>query len=36
MDTTKSIDLSSYANGVYFINVADDKGSSSYKVVLDK
>jgi hypothetical protein len=36
VDTTKSIDLSSYANGVYFINVADDNGSSSYKVVLDK
>jgi len=33
---TKSVDLSSYTNGVYFINVSDDNGSSSYKVVLDK
>ena len=36
IDTTKSIDLSSYTDGVYFINVSDDKGSSSYKVVLEK
>jgi hypothetical protein len=35
-ETTKTIDLTSFSNGVYFINVADDKGSSSYKVVLDK
>jgi len=34
--TTKSIDLSSFTNGVYFINVSDDNGSSSYKVVLEK
>lgn len=34
--TTKSIDLSNYTNGVYFINVSDDTGSSSYKVILDK
>lgn len=33
---TKTVDLSSYTNGVYFINVSDDSGSSSYKVVLDK
>lgn len=35
-ETTKSIDLSSYTDGVYFINVSDDNGSSSYKVVLEK
>jgi len=34
--TTKTIDLSQYTNGVYFINVSDDNGSSCYKVVLDK
>lgn len=34
--TSKSIDLSAYTNGIYFINVSDDNGSSSYKVVLDK
>lgn len=34
--TTKTIDLSSFTNGVYFINVSDDNGSSSYKVVLEK
>jgi hypothetical protein len=34
--TTKSIDLSTYTNGVYFINVSDDNGSSNYKVILDK
>ncbi len=33
---TKTIDLSSFTNGVYFINVSDDNGSSSYKVVLEK
>jgi hypothetical protein len=35
-ETTKSIDLSTYTNGVYFINVSDDNGSSNYKVILDK
>jgi Secretion system C-terminal sorting domain len=35
-ETTKSIDLSNYTNGVYFINVSDDNGSSNYKVILDK
>lgn len=34
--TNKTIDLSNYTNGVYFINVSDDNGSSSYKVVLEK
>ena len=34
--TSKSIDLSNYTNGVYFINVSDNTGSSSYKVILDK
>lgn len=35
-DNTKLIDLSNYMNGIYFINVSDDKGISSYKVVLNK
>ncbi|NDP27125.1 MAG: T9SS type A sorting domain-containing protein [Flavobacterium sp.] len=36
LGTTKNIDLSSFENGTYIINVTNDKGSSSYKVVLDK
>jgi hypothetical protein len=35
-DTTKKIDLSSMTNGVYFINATNDKGTSNYKVILDK
>ena len=35
-DTTKKIDLSSITNGVYFINATNDKGTSNYKVILDK
>lgn len=35
-ETKKQIDLSTSANGVYFIIVANDFGSSSCKVVLDK
>ena len=34
--TTKSIDLSSFNNGVYIIHVTGDTGSTSYEVVLDK
>ena len=34
--TTKKIDLSSMTNGVYFINATNDKGTSNYKVVIDK
>lgn len=34
--TIKNIDLSSYENGIYILNVSNDKGTSSYKVVLDK
>lgn len=33
---TKKIDLSSFNDGVYLINVSNDNGSSSYKVVLEK
>ena len=33
---TKSIDLSNLTNGVYFINTVNDKGSTNYKVILDK
>jgi hypothetical protein len=32
----KSIDLSSFANGIYFINVSNDNGSSKHKVILNK
>jgi hypothetical protein len=34
--TTKNIDLSSFENGTYIINVSNDKGTSNYKVVLNK
>jgi len=34
--TTKNIDLSNYGNGTYIINVSNDKGTSSYKVVVEK
>ncbi|MFM2369947.1 MAG: hypothetical protein RL619_2264 [Bacteroidota bacterium] len=34
--TTKSIDLSKYGNGIYIINVSNDKGTSNYKVILEK
>jgi flagellar hook assembly protein FlgD len=36
LETTKSIDLSGNANGLYIINVSTNETSSSYKVVLDK
>jgi hypothetical protein len=35
-DGTKNIDLSSFANGIYFINVSNDKGSLNHKIILDK
>lgn len=35
-DTTKKVDLSSFANGVYIFNLSNDKGTSTYKVLLDK
>lgn len=35
-ETSKQIDLSNFANGVYFIRVANEYGFSSYKIVLDK
>lgn len=34
--TTKNIDLSIYGNGIYIINVSNDKGTSSYKVIVEK
>ena len=34
--TTKSINLSSLENGTYIVNVSNDEGTSSYKVILDK
>lgn len=33
---TKSIDLSDFANGIYFITVSNDNGSLNHKVILDK
>lgn len=33
---TKNIDLSNFANGIYLINVSNDKGSSNHKVILNK
>ncbi len=34
--TTKKIDLSSFNDGIYIINVSDDNATSTYKVVLEK
>jgi hypothetical protein len=34
--TTKNMNLSSFENGTYIINVSNDKGTSNYKVVLNK
>lgn len=33
---TKSIDLSNFSNGIYFINVSNGNGSSNHKLILDK
>ncbi len=35
-ETSQQIDLSNFVNGVYFIRVTNDFGSSTYKIVLDK
>lgn len=34
--TTKSINLSNFENGTYIVNVSNDEGTSSYKLILDK
>ena len=37
IESTKSVDLSSFVNGIYIVNVSNDKGATSnYKVVLNK
>jgi hypothetical protein len=33
---TKAIDLSNFANGIYFINISNGNGFSNHKVILDK
>ncbi len=33
---TKTLDLSSYNNGLYIVSVTNNKGTANYKVVLDK
>jgi len=33
---SSSIDLTNFANGIYFINVSNENGSSNYKVILNK
>jgi hypothetical protein len=33
---TKSMDLSNFANGIYWINVSNSAGSRNYKIVLNK
>lgn len=33
---TKNIDLSGFANGIYWINVSNTEGSKNYKVILNK
>jgi len=35
-ETTKTIDLSSFATGVYIFSLTNDQGTSTYKVLLDK
>jgi hypothetical protein len=35
-DTTKKIDISSLVNGIYIFSLTNDKGTSTYKVLLDK
>ena len=34
--TTKSIDLTDFANGIYFVNVSNAFGTSNYKLILNK
>ena len=34
--TTKSVDMTSFNNGEYFVVVSNDEGSSTYKVILNK
>jgi|APCry1669192647_1035423.scaffolds.fasta_scaffold03334_3 hypothetical protein len=36
ISNTKKVDLSSFNDGVYLINVSNENGTSTYKVVLDK
>ena len=33
---TKSIDLSNFTNGIYFINVSNGTNSSNHKIILNK
>lgn len=33
---TKKIDLSNFSNGIYFINVSNEKGALNHKVILNK
>ena len=35
-DGSKNIDLSKFANGIYIINVSNDKGALNHKVILNK
>jgi len=35
-ESSKTIDLSSFASGVYIFNLTNDRGTSSYKVLLEK
>ncbi len=32
---TKSIDLTNFANGIYFISVSNDQGTSNYRIILN-
>ena len=33
---TKEVDLSNFSNGIYFINVSNEKGSINHKIILNK
>ena len=33
---TKTVDLSAFANGLYFLKLANDTETSTYKIVIEK
>lgn len=33
---SRKVDLSNYSSGVYLVNISDDKGTSTYKILLEK
>lgn len=35
-NTSKKLDLSHFANGIYIISLSNDKGATNHKVVIEK